>query len=433
MENKVKKILLNIVKGKLQGFVVVRDSESNAYGFGKDDIDDARETYYSSAAKEIIEENATDLEKLTDQEAINKLVKMDKIVVSDQIVPLRIYLIDDPLQYRVVYADGETFEYNSDDFYDEDDFFDSLNVSLKDMRDVYHIATIEELEDVGLYKNVETLDKVLKDNHVSNFFVRNKKWLSILLIGGILTGIGVGLTRCSKTTKSAKTSTTEAPIELYTPKPTEEPVATTKPTKEIYIDLEEKTFPDYVEPETGVIYESVNGTDRCTDYYSVTLDSLADIRNPEASEIGNKIQGGFPLESRGTLIYFENAYPNLSLRDRAFIKYFSMMGNEIIKNAYLYDNIDGKKSVITYASLSAGEVVRLIRDNEPLTVYINGELTYIAFDTLSREAKEIVLNIAWTNNLPFIKAELGYGNQTIDQDYISDLIIEKNDSLYDVR
>ena len=58
MENKVKKILLNVVEGKLKGFVIVRDSESNAYGFGKDDIDDVKETYYSEAAKELIEENA---------------------------------------------------------------------------------------------------------------------------------------------------------------------------------------------------------------------------------------------------------------------------------------------------------------------------------------------------------------------------------------
>ena len=100
-----------------------------------------------------------------------------------------------------------------------------------------------------------------------------------------------------------------------------------------------------------------------------------------------------------------------------------MIGNQIIKSAYEDDYFRG---MIDNSVKSAEEVVRLIENDEPLEVYICGCEDYICFSELSNEAKEVVLNIAWTNNLPLTNTITYNGNT---QDDISDIILDKANEL----
>jgi len=428
MESNVKKIILNIVEKKLEGIVVIREDKAYIYGYGKESAKDLKDIHYSEAAFNLRNQFSEELEGLTDQQAINKLVSMEYIIVTDQYFPLKLIVSEEPQMYKVVYPDN-TFEVSIDDFESEEEYNKSLNDIINNMVTIYK-EELEELAESGLITKEEVLKESLEDtleeNGVSNFFVRNKRLLSGILIGAILTGVGIGLTRCSKP-KSPKTPTKvednvdENVIEM----PTVEPMEI---RKRIQLYNEDSTFSNYNDPEEYVVAREVNGE---TYYQSDCLvwDELMDLRNMEISSIQNKIQSGIPLEGHGTYIYFENLFSNLSLRDRAFIKYFSMMGNEIIKGGYQTKNINGQNGVKTYAALSSSEVIRTIRDDVPIRAYLDGEYTEISFSSLSKEARYVVLNLAFINNVPLENHEFSYHGETLTTDNINDIILYKSEEL----
>ena len=135
-------------------------------------------------------------------------------------------------------------------------------------------------------------------------------------------------------------------------------------------------------------------------------------------------------------------FNSYKLSDKAFVKYFSMYGNQIIKNVYKNNQIQG---VNEYAKQSCYEVVRCIRDNQPLSVIINGQLQQIYYNDLSNKAKETVLNIAWSNyivlnsnpdlykissygeeaNIP----EIHYNNEILTKSDIADILITAYEEL----
>ena len=78
-----------------------------------------------------------------------------------------------------------------------------------------------------------------------------------------------------------------------------------------------------------------------------------------------------------------------------------------------------------YVKQSGFDVIRLIRDNEPIVVYINGEQQYISYSDLSQEAKEIVLQIVIANNCPMCKDIIDYNGSSYNQDQISEIILNK--------
>ena len=172
-----------------------------------------------------------------------------------------------------------------------------------------------------------------------------------------------------------------------------------------------------------ILIEKLNGEQyEIYDENYNSSETLIEIRNQNMSSVGNYVQSYIPIKDKGIYIYHENIFNN-NLRDKAFVKYFSMIGNQIIKSAYEDDYFRG---IVDNAVKSAEDVVSLIENNEPLEVYICGERQFIYFDELSHEAKEMVLNIAWTNNLPLSNIKT-YNGHT--QDDISDIILNKANEL----
>ena len=131
-----------------------------------------------------------------------------------------------------------------------------------------------------------------------------------------------------------------------------------------------------------------------TRHYDTSLEVIDEIRNSEMEQIANNIQGKQELNETGHYVYYEHLFNGHDLKDKAFVKYFSMLGNEIVKNAYVTEN---QTSVQDYARQNGLEVLKLIGEDVPKRFVINNQEEYISFSELSRDAKELVLNIAWKN------------------------------------
>ena len=208
--------------------------------------------------------------------------------------------------------------------------------------------------------------------------------------------------------------------------------------KEIYINGEEKLFENYNEPESNtLVMRDIDGAEYYLDNqffadnsFEFNMKYLGAIRNETMSNISNYVQGGFDIGDTGRYIYFENMFNDFDNKDKAYVKYFSMMGNAIIKSVYEENSLDNLKK---YLKLSGFEAIRLIRDDEPLCVYINGNEEWVSFSDLSYDAQEAVLNIAWTNNLPLYESIISYGDYEYNQDYISITILEKYQDLQNIK
>ena len=124
------------------------------------------------------------------------------------------------------------------------------------------------------------------------------------------------------------------------------------------------------------------------------------VRYANLDAIENKIQSNIDFNENGTYIYFENLFNDYPLADRAFIKYFSMLGNQIIKSAYVDNNFGDKNGTNKFVKKSCYEFIRCVRDNEPLYVFINKEKYSVYYNDLSYEAKSALLNIVWANYTP---------------------------------
>ena len=441
MENNIKKIIISLTDLNIKGMIIVREKSIEKYGYDKEELNIKK--IYSKAVLDLIKLN-DNLKGETDDETVNNLYKEGLIEVTDRKVLTGI-IIKDSDEFTVESNQGsQTFK--SIDFYDEDDFFTEYQKYVDLLCKEYNLS-YEELVSMNVIKDLSKND--YKDNDkeskfdenkyneeyeenqeskINNFFIQNKTLLKRLLAGGVvLSLIGIGGCHILKH-KGSKSNNSYESIEEVVLNPTITPSPIEK-SKYIYIENEENILPYYQEPEsTSVILKKING-EKSYSPFMYSMEDLFDIRNAEMSCVGNKVQSNISLEGDGTYIYFENICPNLADKDVAYIKYFSMIGNEIIKNSYQKNNYNGTLGVADYSGLSSYEVVRLIENDEPLYIYINGERNNVRFSELSSIAKKIVLNIAWTNTLPLYKQGVDYNNVIYTQDNISDIIINRYEDL----
>ena len=465
MEN-IKKIFISIKDDKLKGMVLLTDKTIEKYGYGESNR--VLGNAYDVAINLLKQIYKDELAGLDDQESVNKLANMGKIIVNkkDLVTKLTSYNdgdIENPIKYVFEYGDKKE-EIKLEDCYDKEDYIKKISEKLENVFKTYELKVnsdnleekLEELSKLGLYEEIdlskhldeslnESLDEVeeIKEHKIKNFVVNHKALSALMLAGTIL--LVTMIPSCSKKNKNnddviplptANVTVTPTKTLVPTVQPTEVPKIEEIPTlepveffKEIYIVGEENFFNNYEEPSSDIlVVKEVNGkTHSMGDgTYDYTFDHLNAVRNANMSSVANKIQSNIKIQDNGTYIYYENRFYDRDIRDKAYVKYFSMIGNAMIKNAYEYQQFG---IVNDYAKLSDYEVVRLIRDNVPLHVYICGCEDYICFSELSNEAKEVVLNIAWTNNLPLNKEIINYDGESLNQDNISDIIINQANML----
>ena len=466
MENTIKKIILSTKDKGLIGIIVVREYSVEKYGYGKDTVNlfEKKNELYS----ELCNQHQDDLKKSKATTLIkqyNALKRMGAIVETEDKVITKVtirYNDEEKLEKLIKeYTEGEAIEKTTDDFYDEKDFRTECDNSLLELYNTYGIYAentndlYNKYYNLGLLKIAKVKSKKNRSaeekeeyagSKIKNFAIRHKVISGIAAIGALVL-ITTGIKGCSKN-KSQNNKESSSPVAIYavatnvpTPLPTSTPVIlkempTVEPIeclKEIYIKGEEKLFSKYVEPESDMlIMKDVDGSK----YYLYESDSeysfenLNAYRNENLSSVGNYVQSKIRIGDIGRYIYYENKFSDYDIRDKAYVKYFSMMGNSLIKSAYEEKSLS---NILNYAKLSDLEVVRLIRDDEPLCVYINGVEKGISFSELSRDAKETVLNIAWTNNLPLYKNIVSYNNHNYNQDNISDIILGKYNDLNKIK
>ena len=449
MKNEIKKVLLSMNDKTLKGLVVIRENEIQTYGYGKISNDELLNKY-SNLINELKEQNKDEVKDLTGQEVVNKLYSLGKLEYNhgEIITKITNYIdaSENPIKFVVTKTYGQE-EIKLADCYDEKDYMSKLKNKLVEMCNTYNIELDSEdditneffnnLEKLGIYEDKQegkvieevvptieekTKKEILTDAKIKNF-VANHKILSGLIAAGILFTL-IKVPGCHKVINKSNTEDvkTDNSIEDQMDYVVEE-LPTTEPL-EYFSEIAFLDMDGYKDTCCDtILVEKVNGRqyDIYDEYYG-NLDTLIDIRNENMSNIANYIQSYIPVNDKGKYIYHENLF-NDNLRDKAFVKYFSMIGNQIIKSAYEDDYFKG---IIDNTIRSAEDVVSLIENDEPLEVCICGERQYIYFSELSREAKEVVLNIAWANNLPLTNTTT-YNGHT--QDDISEIILAKSEEL----
>ena len=86
-----------------------------------------------------------------------------------------------------------------------------------------------------------------------------------------------------------------------------------------------------------------------------------------------------------------------------------------------------------YIQVANYEIVRCIRDLEPVKVNINGEERYVTYDDLTPNAKQLVLNIAYATSYALTSDNFEYNNEIIDKEDTQMIIIDANNILNNNR
>jgi len=141
-----------------------------------------------------------------------------------------------------------------------------------------------------------------------------------------------------------------------------------------------------------------------------------------------------PLDEKGKIIYFEKLLSNPS--DRAFVKYFSDLRNEIVYQMYYEHQVNGVNNISLidrYITRANTDIVKSIVNNLPLVVEENGTYYEINYNELSREAKRVFLNIAFSIADNFGNKNITIDNNEYDLTEISNIIIDENNQLLNYR
>ena len=477
MEN-IRKIILSFNDDKkIEKLVCVFDNNIEYYtseNFTQSDM----QNYYYDCIKQLKEQYQEEIEGLDDKDIRKMFIKKRIIVKNNKRLICNVSEFNDPKILKIKYDDGEETIIKASSISDEE-YTEIFNNTLEEIATTYNIesSNIEDLKTklntLGIYEIYEEVKPL--ENGIRNLKI-NKKFLYGLLGTSAVVLLVYGGIKASQNndsnSKNEKATTIdmilpeeptatpyvtdvkEEPIIIFdevepTAVPTPEPTAvpTVVPTATPIISIpgivfpnESNIFPEYeeVEGKYVVLYE-VNGTMFVTDNDRT---NFYDIRNKNMDSIENNSQSNIPITDKGYYIYFENMFNDYSLSDKAFVKYFSMYGNQIIKNVYKNNQI---QCVNKYAKQSCYEVVRCIRDNQPLSVIINGQSQQIYYNDLSNKAKETVLNIAWSNytvlnsspdlyklsdyneeaNIP----EINYNNEILTKSDIADILITAYEEL----
>ena len=475
MEN-IKNIIISFDNAtKLKKVVAVKEDKIERY-YSKDMSQDDLLVIYSNLVDQLEEQYSEELKGLTDKQKVNKLRDMKLIQRNENNLIIGFTEYEEPVKFVVTYEEGQR-EFSEDNM-ETSEYITEYIGNLRDICDTYGIKVtntdtmIEDLKKLGVYSKEEEkehnenegslLPVVIKENKISNLSVKDKWFLGILGAGTLaLITSGIVSSLNSKNKNDEKRNQTT--IELATEAPT--PTPYTENTQEVpFLILEEPTVEPtleptvqptpYIPPRENEVDESLGcaAPDKMTLVREVNSDYVYDInqshyniielRNQNMDSLENYIQSNIPITDHGYYIYYENLFNDAPKTEKIFVKYFSMFGNHIIRCGYRDINFG---DMLTYAKNSCHEVVAYIRDNKPLTVYINGEETNIYYNDLSKRAKEIVLNIAWSNytvlnSSPELYklsdygeeaniAEINYNGEILTKSDIADILITAYEEL----
>ena len=421
MRNEINKIIITLDNNKLIDLVVLENNNVKRYSL-KDMTNDKLMEQYTKAVLKIKRSCYKELEGLDSQSAINKLCSLNKIIINNDKLLTE---IDIDFDKFTVFYDKEFKVFYRNDFKDTNSYNNELKKHLNELTIKYNMS-IDELKRFHILRDYKALNKVVKDNHVRNLLI-NKRVLSGIVASTIaLSGIGYGISRLFRSKDDIKLSGVRKDVyESVAPNPTkevypkvsdelwadsgiifDEPIETPTPdmlSKEIYFESEHAIFGDYLEYNDPSLIATQLGKRN----YFINGDSSEDIKMFNELRINDMLSICENTKNEDSCyIYYEKGFKYENLKEKAFIKYFSMLGNNIIRYAYSDEkNTDKLNEAIDYNII---EYLKYIKDDMPLIFNIYGQKQKVRFSDLSYKAKTYLLNIVWLNNITFKNREIEY-------------------------
>ena len=168
----------------------------------------------------------------------------------------------------------------------------------------------------------------------------------------------------------------------------------------------------------GVNYIDIT-SNSYTSYDDSNLEQLIEDSQYGMSDIANYIKDEKDLDNTGRMICFENFVSDEN--EKAYIKYFSSLRNEIIFQTYRNGNLDVVPALVKNASI---DVLDAILSNKTVQ---HGEFS-MTYDDLSDEAKKIFLQIA-ISFTDCLNEFVEFGSQEYNSNEIGNLIVEQYNGL----
>ena len=449
MENKIVKINLNFDTDGVKSIVVVRENKietrTNPNYFLQ---------VFASLFNEIRNSNS-EYKNLSEEELKNKLQEKGLLKEYSGLYIKNVQVDNDGI--TIINSNDEKERIDKASTEDYDNIYDS---TIDSLRSYYGDVDFEKL---GLLVDNRKKEKNIKKENNDLKGVKNikitKKMIALVTTGALLlmgaSGyVGHLLTNRNSQKENHKSQnniewefTTPTPTpelitvtptvtatSLPTPTPTVQPTPTAPP---IIYNQPEVSFTQLEDdPNSQVlaieIYDGYVTPHEYSDSdFDCSIDNLVSIRLQNTSDLASHINNpneNPDLITTGTFIFYEKFFQDQE--DRAYIEYFSKIGNEIIYHAFYNNNMDTAREYIQVANY---EIVRCIRDLEPVKVNINGEERYVTYDDLTPNAKQLVLNIAYATSYALTSDNFEYNNEIIDKEDTQMIIIDANNILNNNR
>ena len=449
MENKIVKINLNFDTDGVKSIVVVRENKietrTNPNYFLQ---------VFASLFNEIRNSNS-EYKNLSEEELKNKLQEKGLLKEYSGLYIKNVQVDNDGI--TIINSNDEKERIDKASTEDYDNIYDS---TIDSLRSYYGDVDFEKL---GLLVDNRKKEKNIKKENNDLKGVKNikitKKMIALVTTGALLlmgaSGyVGHLLTNRNSQKENHKSQnniewefTTPTPTpelitvtptvtatSLPTPTPTVQPTPTAPP---IIYNQPEVSFTQLEDdPNSQVlaieIYDGYVTPHEYSDSdFDCSIDNLVNIRLQNTSDLASHINNpneNPDLITTGTFIFYEKFFQDQE--DRAYIEYFSKIGNEIIYHAFYNNNMDTAREYIQVANY---EIVRCIRDLEPVKVNINGEERYVTYDDLTPNAKQLVLNIAYATSYALTSDNFEYNNEIIDKEDSQMIIIDANNILNNNR
>ena len=449
MENKIVKINLNFDTDGVKSIVVVRENKietlTNPNYFLQ---------VFASLFNEIRNSNS-EYKNLSEEELKNKLQEKGLLKEYSGLYIKNVQVDNDGI--TIINSNDEKERIDKASTEDYDNIYDS---TIDSLRSYYGDVDFEKL---GLLVDNRKKEKNIKKENNDLKGVKNikitKKMIALVTTGALLlmgaSGyVGHLLTNRNSQKENHKSQnniewefTTPTPTpelitvtptvtatSLPTPTPTVQPTPTAPP---IIYNQPEVSFTQLEDdPNSQVlaieIYDGYVTPHEYSDSdFDCSIDNLVNIRLQNTSDLASHINNpneNPDLITTGTFIFYEKFFQDQE--DRAYIEYFSKIGNEIIYHAFYNNNMDTAREYIQVANY---EIVRCIRDLEPVKVNINGEERYVTYDDLTPNAKQLVLNIAYATSYALTSDNFEYNNEIIDKEDTQMIIIDANNILNNNR
>ncbi len=151
------------------------------------------------------------------------------------------------------------------------------------------------------------------------------------------------------------------------------------------------------------------------DLSTIDLQELYTVSYQNMWDLSNHIFHGEDnqnLETSPMRIHFERIIPGLSEEEKAYIKYFSDLRNEIVYQGY---NLGENEKVLRCNNYTVYELIRCIKYNNPLRLKIDNKEEFVRFSDLSYEAQDAIEQICWGNYLLMGDTTVEFNGDYYDQ------------------